>query len=52
PVLSLPVEIVSEVFIHCLPDNPFDRTIPVAAIVLGHVCRQWRAIALAVPQLW
>ncbi|KAJ7476236.1 hypothetical protein FB451DRAFT_1463887 [Mycena latifolia] len=52
PVVTLPVEITSQIFLHCLPDNPFDPSVPVPAVVLGHVCRHWRDIALSVPQLW
>ncbi|KAJ7707370.1 hypothetical protein B0H17DRAFT_1125186 [Mycena rosella] len=52
PVLTLPVEITSQFFIHCLPDNPLDPGASEAAVVLGHVCRYWRDIALSVPQLW
>ncbi|KAJ7094267.1 hypothetical protein C8R44DRAFT_383677 [Mycena epipterygia] len=52
PVITLPVEITSEIFICCLPDNSLDPTAFDAAAVLGHVCHQWRDIALSIPQLW
>lgn len=52
PVITLPVEITSLIFIHSLPDNPLDPTASDAAVVLGSVCRQWREIALSIPQLW
>ncbi|KAJ7186439.1 hypothetical protein C8R46DRAFT_1057195 [Mycena filopes] len=53
PVLSTPVELISEIFIACLPDN--GRVQPsryAAPLVLAQICRQWREIALATPQLW
>ncbi|KAJ7498036.1 hypothetical protein B0H11DRAFT_1998381 [Mycena galericulata] len=37
--LTLPNEIVSEIFTHFLPKYP-------------HVCRKWREIALSIPTLW
>jgi hypothetical protein len=56
PVLTLPNEVISEIFIRCLPvyprrslAGPLSQT-PI--VLLGHVCRQWRAIALATPSLW
>ncbi|KAJ7018834.1 hypothetical protein C8F04DRAFT_928043, partial [Mycena alexandri] len=52
PVVTLPVEITSQIFLHCLPDNPLDPTAFNPSIVLGHVCRQWRGVALSLPQLW
>ncbi|KAK7062341.1 hypothetical protein R3P38DRAFT_2495406, partial [Favolaschia claudopus] len=57
PVLSLPTEIISEVFDHCLPHNP-DRSESLAPFhesapfLLLHVCRKWRAIAIATPRLY
>ncbi|KAK7031824.1 F-box domain-containing protein [Favolaschia claudopus] len=53
PVLSLPHEIVAEIFIHTIPpypDPPPPRTCP--STVLTQICRQWREIAIGTPQLW
>ncbi|KAJ7170884.1 hypothetical protein C8R43DRAFT_981418 [Mycena crocata] len=54
PVLTLPVEVTSEIFIHCLPatlpDEP--RTPSIVPLLLTCICRQWRNIALATPRLW
>ncbi|KAK7013119.1 hypothetical protein R3P38DRAFT_1517092 [Favolaschia claudopus] len=57
PVLSLPTEIISEVFVHCLAHKPnhFGSFIPftnLAPFVLLRVCRKWRAIATTTPRLW
>ncbi|KAK7051898.1 F-box domain-containing protein [Favolaschia claudopus] len=54
PVLSLPNEIVSEIFLHFIPPYPHPAH-PVAEdspAVLARVCRKWREIALATPSLW
>ncbi|KAJ7143645.1 hypothetical protein C8R46DRAFT_1360456 [Mycena filopes] len=54
PVLTLPNEILSEIFIQFLPVYP--ETPPIigrsSPNVLGQICRKWRAIALSTPQLW
>ncbi|KAJ6458935.1 hypothetical protein C8R47DRAFT_1059491 [Mycena vitilis] len=54
PVLTLPNEIVSEIFIHFLPIYPLypplrGKSSPIA---LTHICSDWRRVALANPQLW
>ncbi|KAJ7720940.1 hypothetical protein B0H16DRAFT_380780 [Mycena metata] len=54
PVLTLPNEIVSEIFVHFLPIYPeappiIGRSSP---NVLGQICRKWRGIALRTPALW
>ncbi|KAJ7805963.1 hypothetical protein B0H13DRAFT_1743983 [Mycena leptocephala] len=54
PVLTLPNEIVSEIFIHFLP--PYPQCPPLTGIrsptALTQICRRWRAVALATPALW
>ncbi|KAF7334504.1 F-box domain-containing protein [Mycena venus] len=54
PVLALPNEVVSEIFIHFLP--PYPTCPPLTGIfsptVLTHICRKWREIAIATPMLW
>ncbi|KAJ7641195.1 hypothetical protein FB45DRAFT_1053764 [Roridomyces roridus] len=54
PVLTLPNEITSEIFIHFLPPYP---TCPQlrglrSPTSLTHICRKWRDIALGTPKLW
>ncbi|KAJ7073991.1 hypothetical protein C8F01DRAFT_5932 [Mycena amicta] len=54
PVLTLPNEIVSEIFKQCLPVYPvcpplLGRGSPT---LLGQICRHWREIALSTPTLW
>ncbi|KAJ7217002.1 hypothetical protein GGX14DRAFT_358406 [Mycena pura] len=47
PVLALPNEITSEIFLNFIPAYP-----GWPPIQLMRVCRQWRDIALNTPQLW
>ncbi|KAJ7720923.1 hypothetical protein B0H16DRAFT_1792201 [Mycena metata] len=54
PVLTLPNEIISEIFIQFLPVYPeppqiIGRSSP---NVLGQICRKWREIAFGTPALW
>ncbi|KAJ7720775.1 hypothetical protein B0H16DRAFT_380991, partial [Mycena metata] len=54
PVLTLPNEIVSEIFLQFLPVYP--ETPPIIGSsspnVLRHICQKWREIALSTPALW
>ncbi|KAG2070913.1 hypothetical protein BDR04DRAFT_574760 [Suillus decipiens] len=52
-VFHLPTEILSEIFLYCLPQeehlSPASRLAP---ILLTRVCRRWRQVALGFPRLW
>ncbi|KAJ7641227.1 hypothetical protein FB45DRAFT_999999 [Roridomyces roridus] len=54
PVLTLPNEITSEIFVHFLPLYP--ECPPLRGLdsptALTHICRGWREMALANPMLW
>ncbi|KAF7355783.1 F-box domain-containing protein [Mycena sanguinolenta] len=55
PVLTLPPEITTEIFLHCLAPLGSPPCIPGALpvpIVLASVCGLWRSIAHASPALW
>ncbi|KAJ7817821.1 hypothetical protein B0H13DRAFT_2456665 [Mycena leptocephala] len=54
PVLTLPNEIVSEIFIHFLPAYPEypPPTGLLSPTLLTHICRTWREIALSTATLW
>ncbi|KAJ7856793.1 hypothetical protein B0H13DRAFT_2576342 [Mycena leptocephala] len=54
PVLILPPEIVSEIFVHFLPTypKPPPKTGLLSPNILCQVCRTWREIALSTPALW
>ncbi|KAK7063525.1 F-box domain-containing protein [Favolaschia claudopus] len=61
PILSLPVEITSDIFYHHLnqqaprdelPLVDLDKATIVGPLVLSHVCSTWRSIAIDMPSLW
>ncbi|KAJ6481886.1 hypothetical protein C8R45DRAFT_905325 [Mycena sanguinolenta] len=54
PVLTLPHEIVSEIFIRFLPTFPvLHPTIGKdSPTLLTEICHKWREVALATPELW
>ncbi|KAK7434207.1 hypothetical protein VKT23_020337 [Stygiomarasmius scandens] len=53
PSLRLPPEILSEIFVFCLPEdrNPV-CSVSQAPLLLGLVCRSWREVCLSTPRLW
>ncbi|KAF7352418.1 F-box domain-containing protein [Mycena venus] len=54
PVLTLPPEIISDIFVHCLPDKrQLDIVNPTEApLLLTQICGLWRKIAISTPELW
>nr|GAT52327.1 predicted protein [Mycena chlorophos] len=53
PVLTLPNELTSTIFVACLPTHGRVRPSPHAApLLLTQICSHWRAIALETTQLW
>ncbi|KAJ6536734.1 hypothetical protein DFH09DRAFT_92986 [Mycena vulgaris] len=52
PVLTLPPEITSEIFVHCLSDEPQPPHQMHAPILLRRVCKAWERIATSTPALW
>ncbi|KAJ7623937.1 hypothetical protein DFH06DRAFT_1446606 [Mycena polygramma] len=54
PVLTLPNELVSEIFVRVLPPYPdFPQLIGrLSPIPLTQICQRWREIALGTPALW
>ncbi|KAJ7150448.1 hypothetical protein C8R43DRAFT_1127926 [Mycena crocata] len=54
PVLTLPNEIVSEIFLQFLPGYPDcpPMTGLLSPTLLTHICRKWREVALTTPALW
>ncbi|KAJ6470283.1 hypothetical protein C8R47DRAFT_761798 [Mycena vitilis] len=54
PVMTLPNELVSEIFVHFLPTYPLcpPLTGTDSPQLLLHICRRWRHIALFTPGLW
>ncbi|KAJ7705931.1 hypothetical protein B0H14DRAFT_2415857, partial [Mycena olivaceomarginata] len=53
PVLTLPNEIISEIFVQFLPVYPLSSpsTGPFSPTLLTQICRRWREIALTTPLL-
>jgi hypothetical protein len=50
---KLPVELLGEIFIRCLPDIYFFLPRPtIAPMLLCQICGYWRRVALATPKLW
>ncbi|KIJ39425.1 hypothetical protein M422DRAFT_230623, partial [Sphaerobolus stellatus SS14] len=56
PVRHLPNEMMSEIFLYCVPVDSTSEPchiIPLSSpLVLLHVCRRWRRIALDTPRLF
>ncbi|KAJ7119444.1 hypothetical protein C8R44DRAFT_788092 [Mycena epipterygia] len=55
PILTVPPEIMEEIFVFCLPEDRGEPVVPdpsVAPLVLLNVCTHWRNVALSTPRLW
>ncbi|KAJ7161183.1 hypothetical protein C8R46DRAFT_1353801 [Mycena filopes] len=54
PVLTLPNEIVSEIFLQSIPPSPDfpPLTGPCSPTILTQICRHWREITITTPALW
>jgi hypothetical protein len=50
--LKLPAELLSEIFLRCLPDEPEVPKAHSPPLLLGRICRYWRAVAFSTPALW
>jgi hypothetical protein len=54
PVMTLPNEITSEIFVRFIPAYPKCPPLrgPHSPLLLGQICRKWREIAVSTPALW
>ncbi|KAJ7147978.1 hypothetical protein C8R46DRAFT_1359489 [Mycena filopes] len=53
PVRRLPLDIVQEIFVACLPTHRNCVMSAVEApVLLGRICSAWRAISITTPRLW
>ncbi|KAG1886168.1 hypothetical protein F4604DRAFT_1675824 [Suillus subluteus] len=53
PIWRLPNEILSEIFLYCLPeDDDLVCGSRQAPISLTRICRRWREVAVSLPMLW
>jgi len=51
----VPIEILTEIFLFCIPDDPLNHRQPdttIAPMLLCQVCSYWRRVALNTPVLW
>lgn len=49
----LPTEILSHIFVHCLPDSKLlQPEMKLAPILLTRICRRWREVAVGMSSLW
>ena len=52
-IRRLPSEILGEIFVRCVPPEPYVEPDTTAApLLLLAVCRGWRRVALGTPRLW
>ncbi|TFK46121.1 hypothetical protein OE88DRAFT_1602016, partial [Heliocybe sulcata] len=52
-IASLPPELLSQIFTHCLPSDTFLLPSRLAApILLTQISRLWRTTAFSTPLLW
>ncbi|KAJ7057548.1 hypothetical protein C8F01DRAFT_1060548, partial [Mycena amicta] len=49
---KIPPEMISEIFIRCLPVYPSPPSAETAPLLLLQICTLWRDIALDTPDLW
>ncbi|KAF7376660.1 hypothetical protein MSAN_00082800 [Mycena sanguinolenta] len=53
PLRRLPLDIVEEIFMACLPTHRnCVMSATEAPVILGRICSAWRAISLSAPRLW
>ncbi|KAK7040892.1 hypothetical protein VNI00_009488 [Paramarasmius palmivorus] len=52
PFRHLPMDVVREIFVHCLPEPLPVRSTSEAPLLLTLVCKSWRQLALTTPRLW
>jgi hypothetical protein len=53
PLRQVPLDIMEEIFTHCLPtDRNVIMSTREAPLLLGRVCSEWRSITLSTPRLW
>jgi hypothetical protein len=52
PVLTLPLEIICDIFLLCIPPVPYQPNPRRAPLLLLTICRAWSGIALSFPALW
>jgi hypothetical protein len=52
-IWRLPTEILSQIFLYCLPQDQYMLPKPeLAPLVLTTICRRWKEVAVGFPMLW
>ncbi|KAJ6562564.1 hypothetical protein B0H19DRAFT_892918, partial [Mycena capillaripes] len=53
PVRRLPLDIIQEIFVACIPTHRnCVMSTAEAPVLLGRICSSWRVISLSTPRLW
>ncbi|KAJ6507352.1 hypothetical protein C8R47DRAFT_91061 [Mycena vitilis] len=53
PIRRLPLDIIEEIFMACLPSSRnCVMSAKEAPVILGRICSSWRAISFSIPRLW
>lgn len=53
PIRQLPLEVLEEIFLHCVKDQEFLTPTPqTPPLLLSSICKLWRGVAHSSPQLW
>ncbi|KAJ7933926.1 hypothetical protein B0H13DRAFT_1700784 [Mycena leptocephala] len=53
PIRRLPLDIVGEIFMACIPTHRnCVMSADEAPVILGRICSSWRTISLSTPRLW
>ncbi|KAJ6594657.1 hypothetical protein B0H19DRAFT_912125, partial [Mycena capillaripes] len=53
PVRRLPLDIIQEIFVACIPTHRnCVMSASEAPVLLGRICSSWRAISLSTPRIW
>ena len=57
PERCIPAEILSTIFVHCLPERWEERSVSslrtkAVPVLLCQVCSYWRSVAISEPKLW
>lgn len=52
PLRQFPTEMLSLIFINCLPKSPFSYSNTQSPIILEYVCRRWKDVCRSTPALW
>lgn len=53
PIRRVPVEVLVEIFLRCLPDDHFVKpSTQSAPLLLTQICQNWRHLSLSIGRLW